>query len=131
MQRSRISPLFVAAIGCLLLTLSTGCQCTRLTDCYSNVIDDVSDHEGCMDDCYCACFDLTRIGYSDWRACKCNRIWCRKCVEKDDCNCDAYHSGEYGPVYSWPPVVGSSAKLPEPPVPAPEPAEMLPKDLLE
>ena len=29
-----------------------------------NVVDDISDHQGNMDDLYCACFDLTRIGWS-------------------------------------------------------------------
>lgn len=128
MQGFRNSPLIGAAIGCLFLTVLSGCQCTRMTDCYSYVIDDVSDHQGCMDDCYSACFDLTRIGYSDWRACKCNRIWCRKCVEKDDCHCDGYHSGAYGPIYPFPPVVGERDAEMVPPVPAPEPAEELPAE---
>lgn len=131
MQRTRTSPLFVAAIGCLLLSISAGCQCTRLTDCAGDIVDDINDHQGCMDKYYCACFDLTRIGHSDWRACRCNRIWCRKCVEKDNCNCDAYHSGEYGPIYPPPETITSPEMTEEPPVPAPEPAELLPPEELE
>jgi len=53
-----------------------GCQCCHKTECYSDVIDDVSDHTFCMDRFYSPTCDLTRIGYSDWCESELNRTWC-------------------------------------------------------
>jgi hypothetical protein len=135
MQPFSKSPLFVAGLAGLLMSFSAGCQCSPFTNCVFNVVDDVSDHQGCMDPFYCACFDLTRIGYADWRACRCNRIWCHNCAEKHDCDCESYHSGYYGSVSTYQPgatTVEENAELPPlpaaddtlPPVPPePEPEE--------
>lgn len=62
--------------------LLTGCQCTSLTDDYSDMIDDISDLGFCMDCYYHPCWDLSRIGHSDWEACKFNRAWCGACGEQ-------------------------------------------------
>ncbi|MBD3672083.1 MAG: hypothetical protein HUJ26_01040 [Planctomycetaceae bacterium] len=70
----------LSLFACLaMIGLATGCQCTSLTDHYGDTIDDISDYGFCMDCFYNPCWDLTRIGHSDWERCKFNRAWCGKC----------------------------------------------------
>jgi len=44
-----------------------------MTDCYGDLIDDVSDHNLEVDCLYCPAYDLTRIGFPDWCECPFNR----------------------------------------------------------
>lgn len=77
----------LSLFACLaMIGLMTGCQCTPLTDHYSDKIDDISEYGFCMDCYYNPCWDLSRIGHSDWKACKLNRAWCGDCR---DVNCDS------------------------------------------
>ena len=126
MRQFHRSHLLLVTLSGFLLCLATGCQCTRLTDCAGNMVDDISDHSGCMDDAYCACFDLTRIGWSDWRACRCNRVWCRKCAEQYNCDCNRYQSVSRSSTYipQATETILENGDLPAvPPSPEPEPAK--------
>ncbi|MFQ5732609.1 MAG: hypothetical protein ACE5KM_11740 [Planctomycetaceae bacterium] len=69
----RLLPMLVPA----LLAGLAGCQCSGLTERYSDGIDDISDHTPNLEGLYHPCFDLTRIGRPDWMDCGFNRLWCR------------------------------------------------------
>ncbi|WP_437206042.1 hypothetical protein [Planctomicrobium sp. SH664] len=64
----------------LMLSLA-GCQCCQLTEKYQDRVDCIADHEGHLDNWYCAGLDLTRIGYPDWCQYRINQLLCgRQCV---------------------------------------------------
>jgi hypothetical protein len=64
------------------LLASSGCLCRWKTDCYGDLIDDISDHNFEVDCMYCPAFDLTRIGFPDWCACPMNRaLDCQRCAD--------------------------------------------------
>lgn len=86
----------MVVVGLMLFGLA-GCQCCRLTEHYADAIDCVSDHECCLDPLYHPCYDLTRIGRSDWCACWANRLLCRcRCERCKPVACAAgYEAYEY------------------------------------
>jgi hypothetical protein len=86
-----------------------GCQCSPLTEHYTDAIDHVADREPCLDALYHPCFDLTRIGQPDWCSCGFNRLWCHW-------GCCKPHCGEPCPALCCP------FCLPEQPVAAAPPA---------
>ena len=50
------------AFGFLLCSLlMTGCHCCGWSEHYADMIDDVSDHQGCLDRYYCEKLDVTRL----------------------------------------------------------------------
>ncbi|MDG2387753.1 MAG: hypothetical protein P8M30_00395 [Planctomycetaceae bacterium] len=82
MQLSPLKTTLLSFTIVAMLSLLSGCQCTSLTEVYSDKIDDISDYGFCMDCYYNPCWDLSRIGHSDWKACKMNREWCSDCRDQ-------------------------------------------------
>jgi hypothetical protein len=74
---------FVNLTLCLaVLASASGCLCRWKTDCYGDLIDDISDHDLELDCLYCPALDLTRIGFPDWCECPVNRaLDCQRCAE--------------------------------------------------
>jgi hypothetical protein len=54
----------------------SGCQCCAVTEHYASLIDCISDQEHAMERFYHPCWDLNRIGRSDWCSCPINRHLC-------------------------------------------------------
>lgn len=53
--------IFTLSLAALSLLVSCGCHCCGCTEHYADVIDDVSDCNVCLDECYCEDLDLTRL----------------------------------------------------------------------
>ena len=87
------------AIAGLVLTLTCGCQCCPLFDCYANTIDDVNDTHVYFDRWYNPRFDITRMGKPDWCS-PFNRHLCQRC-----CNGGCYDRFDectlYPPLYPY------------------------------
>lgn len=75
MCRSSAIRLF-ATLAAAVSIFSSGCQCCHFTECYADIIDDVSDHKIVLDGLYNPATDLNRIGKPDWCACPLNRAIC-------------------------------------------------------
>ena len=71
--------MMVLSVWCLVAL--GGCQCCCLKERYASFVDNVADHEHCFEVLYSPCYDLNRIGRSDWCSCRPNRFFCR-------CACD-------------------------------------------
>ena len=83
--RRIVGTLLAFAMLSISVSLS-GCRCCQWSNCYYDKIDDISDHEPCMDRFYDARFDISRAGMPDWCQgklnrkicpCRCNGISCR------------------------------------------------------
>ena len=74
--------LLIAAGG----LFAAGCQCLPGTSRYGDLIDDVSESSPHFDCWYRPCWDLNRVGHSDWCSCWLNRkLFSRCCCCQEEC----------------------------------------------
>lgn len=62
-----------------LSLVQTGCHCCGVSECYSDVIDDVSDKDLCLDRYYCEKLDVTRWCMNRQCGCRHDGQHCPRC----------------------------------------------------
>ena len=117
---------FVMVLSVWWLATLAGCQCCCLTERYASFVDHVADHEHCFEVLYSPCWDLNRIGRSDWCSCRMNRVFCRcACDRCRPAHCEFCVIAETGRIRQGPVSRPDWAEEAAPPI---EPTETIPLD---